>query len=130
MRTLVIFALAVIGMGILTDNAQAFGKRRRAKESCGCAGGAGYMGMPYAGGYQAAASGCCGSTGMAYGTYGAPSAGYGSMYYPGGTYPGAMYPGNVYPAGYNSPYIPGGTLNMPGTTPGTTGSVPNPMPGK
>ena len=99
MRTFVFCTLAIMGIAVFTDDASAFGRRRRERHECGCATGsvAGY-------GHGYATTGCagCGATGMVYdgGTNGMYRAGY-DGYMQGG------YPGYVYPAGYNPQLMQG-----------------------
>ena len=81
MRTFVLFALALAGTAVLTDDASAFGKRKRGGSSSGC---------------------CDGGYGMSGGGYGSSGAGYGASAPCCGGSAAAMpggYPGHV---GYGS----------------------------
>jgi hypothetical protein len=154
MRTFVLFALALSGTAILTDDASAIGKRKRGGSSCGgcgspvaqtsscCGGGAAVGGYP--------GGGMIGSTGMT--ANGQPTvirATDGSVYTLGAD--GSYYPANAgvntlggftsqpnYGGNYRSFYGPGvypagGTppLTMPGVNiPGGGTIVPMPMPPK
>jgi hypothetical protein len=144
MRTCVIIALTVAGVGLLVEDASAFGKRRHhndcgcqsgyaAPVSYGCSGcGGGYAAAPvYGAGYATGCSSCGGnvaySTGYAQGRHGY------SMMPNNGAYTAGYngyYPGQVYPAGYGSQVMPAYGVGGPGVVTPAGNTVPTPMPGK
>jgi hypothetical protein len=140
-NAIVMGLLAAAGVAVFADDAQAFGRRRKAASSCGgCGGGysSGYAGGysgGYAGGYgmQAMPSSPCGGCG---------SSGYSGVM-PGGYVGDVNQGGNVIVSGESGPSpmpnsgiattgstIPATNLTVPGTTviPGTTaGTVISPQ---
>jgi hypothetical protein len=109
MRTLMFCTLAVMGIAIFTDDASAFGRKRRERHECGCESGYG-AGYGHAHGYAATGCAGCGATGVAYDGNGVYRAGYNG-------YTQGVYPGYVYPAGYNPQMMPGAGY-QPQYTPG------------
>lgn len=94
MRTFVLFALALTGTAVITDDASAFGRKNRRSSGC-CGGGVAY---------STPQSSCCGG---GYGSYGASGySGYGATYGAGygvASTPccggSAVYSGGYYPSG-------------------------------